>query len=183
MSTNPVDENPYAAPALHEIPTPEQLPTNLKGLRIRWCVMVAVNVPLPAFFGLQATSGAGRIGMPIGIVFVAVIGLALCPRFPRVMSNLCRGAVLTAFSQFYPVMHMFIGIMAIGICHNIPGYDGNMSGVFQITMATLITGAGLILASLIVGTIFTLIIEYFSPKARRLRRRSRRREHAWETDE
>ena len=83
MATNSGNENPYAAPVAREILTPEPLPVNEKGLRIRWCVLVAVNVPVPIFFGITTTEGIGRIGMAIGIVIVAGAGLPLCTRFPE----------------------------------------------------------------------------------------------------
>lgn len=176
MSSETENDNPYSPPAPinNEVLVEDSASVNVRGLRIRWCVVTLVNVPIPVMFGMGTTTGAGQLGMPVGIGVVLAIGLALCSRFPRTMSNLCRGAVLTALSQFYPMLHIVIGMLAVTICKWPSSSVGDLSGIFEGTLATLITGAGLIAVSLIFGIVMTLIFESVSPAARRSAERKKR---------
>jgi hypothetical protein len=156
------NENPYAAP-----PTTEQIeaPPPTEGRRAPyalWIAVVLINLPVPVMFGMTTTTGFGRIGMPFGILLVGAVGLLLCKEYRVMMRNLSMGAIATALSQFYPVLHIFVGIMATGICGGTtdrasPGMDG----IIQITVATIITGVGLILPSLVVGYLFAWIGSQF----------------------
>ena len=151
------NENPYAAP-----PTTEQVePPPTEGHRppyVLWVVVVLVNLPVPIMFGVSTTVGFGRIGMPFGILLVGVVGLLLCKQYRVMMRNLSWGAIATALSQFYPVLHTMVGAIALGICEGATDRRGpGMDGIFQITAATIITGVGLILPSLVVGYLFAWI--------------------------
>lgn len=156
------NENPYAAP-----PTTERIeaPPPTEGHRppyVLWIAVVLINLPVPVMLGTGTTVGFGRIGMPFGILLVGAVGLLLCKQNPVMMRNLSKGATATALSQFYPMLHMFVGVVTVGVCSGAGSRGGaEMDGIFQITAATVITGLGLILPSLIVGYLFAWIGSQF----------------------
>lgn len=63
------------------------------------------------------------------------------------MKSISLGSLVTAISQFFPILHMYVGMAAITIC-TLGATDGDMTGVVEIMMTTVLTGVGLIIPSL-----------------------------------
>ncbi len=124
--------------------------------------MVAVNLPVPLFWGSAVSEGPAEVGMLIGIALVTPVGMVLCGGQPIPMRRLCHGSIVVALSQFYPVLHMCVGTIALTICRGMEDLDGlgpNLTGTLQVTAATILTGLGLILPSLILGYFFAQILK------------------------
>lgn len=79
------------------------------------------------------------------------------------MRRLTVGAMITSVSQFWPMAQMLIGLLAISISAAIFSVDNNGRGVGDlnsfpaVVLATILTGIGLIIPSLIVGMIAVAI--------------------------
>jgi len=61
------------------------------------------------------------------------------------------------------MLHMFVGMFALETVRRLNsvagGTDGNdLSGLFEITLATLLTGIGLILPSILAGLVLGLFV-------------------------
>ena len=159
------DANPYEAPlALGELPAaqpPSAFFQKPAVVQTAWFLAVAINLPMPLLLGFDATAeGAARLGMPIGIVTVYGIGVWICLHRAEVMWRLIIGSIFTALTQIWPVLHMVIGIVAMGISKFI--FDANrereqIEAVPEVVLTTLLTGIGLILPSIVMGLIFLML--------------------------
>lgn len=160
MNTESSDSNPFAPPQVASVVAPPAM-FDTRRLRTRWMIAVAINLPIPVLFGVMVTSGFGRFGMLLGTAIVATTGYFLCRRNPSVMVRLNLGAIPVALLQVWPVLHMFVGMLAMETVrwlNTVVGgtSQGDMSGLFEITLATLLTGMGLILPSLLAGFVLGL---------------------------
>jgi len=158
-------DNPYAVEsAVVEPGVSTSEPKSGSWLRIAWIAVVLINLPVPLLFGNECCKEAATFGMPIGILIVVVTGLWCCRQIPKMMAMLNSGAVITALSQFWPMFHIVIGSMAVGISQWLfedSGNSTNLSKVPSATSATLITGAGLILVSFVFGAILMAFTSIF----------------------
>ena len=159
------DINPYEAPSA-DSPLPVALSPSTffqKPVVVQsaWFLAVALNLPMPLILGFDATAdGAARLGMPIGIVTVYGTGVWICLHRAEVMWRLIVGSLFTALTQIWPVLHMLVGIVAMGISKFI--FDANrereqIEAVPEVVLTTLLTGIGLILPSLVMGLIILML--------------------------
>ena len=159
------DINPYEAPSAHSPLPVAQSPSTFfqKPVVVQsaWFLAVLMNLPMPLLLGFDATAeGAARLGMPIGIVTVYGIGVWICLHRAEVMWRLIVGSIFTALTQIWPVLHMLVGIVAMGISKFI--FDANrereqIEAVPEVVLTTLLTGIGLILPSIVMGLIFLML--------------------------
>ena len=160
MNTETSTSNPFAPPQVESV-VAQPTVFDTRRLRTWWMIVVAINLPIPVMFGLTVSSGFGRFGMLLGIAIVATIGCFSCSRVPPLMMRLNIGALLTALSQLLPMLHMFVGMFALEIVRRLNSVVGgtdqdDLSGLFEITLATLLTGLGLILPSILAGLVLGL---------------------------
>ena len=159
------DINPYEAPSAHSALPVAQSPSTFfqKPVVVQsaWFLAVAINLPMPLMFGFSFTAeGAARLGMLIGIAAVYGTGVWICLHRAEVMWRLIVGSAFTAISQIWPMLHMLVGIVAMGISKFI--FDANrereqIEAVPEVVLTTLLTGIGLILPSLVMGLIFLML--------------------------
>lgn len=165
MTDSPFPDNPYAVESAvveHAVSTSE--PKSGSWLGIAWVAVVLINLPVPLLFGSECCKEAATFGMPIGILTVVVGGLWGCRQIPKAMKMLNSGAVITALSQFWPMFHIVIGSLAVGISQWLfedSGNSTNLTKVPSATLATLITGAGLILVSFVFGAVLLAFASIF----------------------
>jgi hypothetical protein len=154
------DNNPYAAPAvLDNIPEPPAPPGFINKafvLQAAWMLAVLLNLPVPVMLGESAVSDPrAMVGMPLGIAAVYLPGIWLCLKRAGLMWRLIVGSSITALFQFYPIPHMLIGMIAMGISQVIfdpHGTTRDISSLPEATLVTILTGIGLIIPSLLMGT-------------------------------
>ena len=156
------DQNPFAAPTVQDnAPNSSRASDPLKP-HFAWFCMFVINLPVPLYFGFGVTSEVGRIGMPLGIAAVYLCGVWSCTAAPRIMYRLNIGSSVVAVSQFLPMLHVIVGIMALSICQSVfggqQGTTGDMTGIAEITSATILTGIGLIIPSVVFGTIIVAML-------------------------
>lgn len=155
MITQNPDDNPFAPPSVQSIPvTDVQRPA--LGWLIFWMIVFCANLPLPVMLGVSVTSSPGHIGMIFGCLVVNVTGIWLCRVAPYFMLRLSVGAILVALSQFFGVLHMFVGMAAVAVSRWIfnpfaGSLSGDMTRIDEVTLATILTGIGLILPSIAIG--------------------------------
>ena len=159
------DVNPYEAPSAHSpLPVAQSPSTFFQKpwvVQSAWFLAVVINLPMPLILGLDATAdGAARLGMPIGIVTVYCTGVWICLHRAEVMWRLIVGSIFTALTQIWPIVHMIVGLVAMGISKLI--FDANrereqIEAIPEVVLTTLLTGIGLILPSLVMGLIFLML--------------------------
>ena len=77
-------------------------------------------------------AGAGVVGMVSAILFLLMAGVFATSRFPRLLSALQVGGVVTAVSQFLPILHMFAGVVAMSVTHQIVATAGANADDFNV---------------------------------------------------
>jgi hypothetical protein len=81
-----------------------------------------------------------------------VVGLVACVRFPRLSSVLITGGTIVAFTQFFPVLQVLAGALAIATFKRLTG-DGLTPGTGPVAgfVITLWTAFPLLLAAFVFG--------------------------------
>ena len=84
------------------------------------------------------------------------------------MYRLNIGSSLVAASQFFPMLHIFVGTTAVSISKMVfrgtewvdilEWQGGDMTGLAEISFATILTGIGLIIPSVVLGTIIVALL-------------------------
>ena len=155
------DQNPFAAPAVQDNATNSMRASDSLKPHFAWLCMLVINLPIPLIFGFVA-SEAGRIGMLLGIAAVYLCGFLCCNVMPRIMYRLNIGSSLVAVSQFLPMLQTIVGVEAVGISRAVFGgaqsTSGDMTGIAEITCATILTGIGLIIPSVVIGIIIVAVL-------------------------
>ena len=159
------DINPYEAPSADSPLPVAQSPSTFfqKPVVVQsaWFLAVAINLPMPLMFGFSFTAeGAARLGMLIGIAAVYGTGVWICLHRAEVMWRLIVGSAFTAISQVWPMLHMLVGIVAMGISKFIFDADrerDQIEAIPEVILTTLLTGIGLIIPSLVMGLIFLML--------------------------
>lgn len=159
------DINPYEAPSAHSpLPVAQSPSTFFQKpwvVQSAWILAVAINLPVPLMFGFSFTAaGAARLGMLIGIAVVYGTGVWICLHQASVMWRLIVGSVFTALSQIWPMLHMLVGIVAMGISKFIFDADrerDQIEAIPEVVLTTLLTGIGLIVPSLVMGLIVLML--------------------------
>lgn len=161
------DDNPYRTSSEVEagsVATQAQDPKPA-GIMVGWVLVFLINLPMPVLFGLYlvATPG-GFLGMAGGCLIWCGTGIAVCfSRHAAHVRATSLGGVLVALSQFYPLLQMYAGLLAIFIVSpllNITsgqiGHDDLETGIPLLDAAysgllTLMTGATLITVAWLTG--------------------------------
>lgn len=157
--TTDSDDNPYAAPAVSDNIEVGSEPSGFINsptvLQAAWLLAVLLNLPVPVMLGKSAVSDPrAMVGLPLGIAAVYIAGFWVCLQRTGLMWRLIVGSSITALCQFVPVAHMMIGMMAMGISQAI--FDPyrttrDISSLPEAALATVLTGLGLIVPSLLMG--------------------------------
>lgn len=173
MKNKNSDDNPFAPPTVQSILVRDEQQPSLPSLIILWMIAFCINLPLPVMFGTSMTSSPGNFGMMIGCVIVNVTGLWLCWVSPYFMLRLSVGSIPVALSQFIAILHIFVGSAAVDVSRLIfhPTADspsGDMTRIDEVTLATILTGLGLIVPSTAIGYLAGLLFRM--PSASSVRR-------------
>jgi hypothetical protein len=162
LSSDP-ERNPFAAPTTK--PATEQLSRrerDARWLRWAWPMAIVLHLPITLWFGWAASAdGFPKTGMFVGIAVTYWTGRQLCPNHSRLMKSLTIGAIATSVSQFWPIAQLFIGVFAMQISNAIfqgPSKD-NLQNFPSVLVATLLTGTGLIVPSLLLGWMMLAVFD------------------------
>ena len=128
LTDHTADFNPYQVPISTDVVTEVGSGTRL--YRRQWVVWtgnLAINLPVAVFFGTSVTKEVGRFGMVVGVLMVWLVGLALCRSHPAVVRFVNFSGILTALSQFFPMLQMYAGMIAVTVV----GFLWGESNVFR----------------------------------------------------
>lgn len=167
MTATDIDPHLIADPEVNPFASPRTEPKGKAGqhsskspswLRWAWPLAIILHLPVPVWYGCQVTSpDLARLGMLFGVATVYWIGHRLCLCCPWLMQRLAVGAMMTSVSQFWPVGQMWIGYWALSTSEVLAisplSSAGNIGSVPMIFLATILTGLGLIIPSLIIGIV------------------------------
>lgn len=168
------DINPYEAPSAHSPLPVAQSPSTFfqkpAVVQSAWFLAVAINLPIPLMFGFSMTAEGAALGMLIGIAMVYLAGAWICLHRPEVMWRLIVGSAFTAIGQIWPILHMLVGMIAMGISKflfNAGRETDQINAIPEVVLTTLLTGIGLIMPSLVMGLMFLMVfrIRVFDQKS------------------
>ena len=106
--TNPYEAPQSAAPKVAPRPVPWRL-------YIGWTFALAANLVVPLGLGWEMAARVGRVGIGIAVVMLWVLGLVACGPQRKAMRIIAAGSILTALSQFVPVLQFLAGIFGLGV--------------------------------------------------------------------
>jgi hypothetical protein len=130
----------------------------------QWIVAFHLNLLMPGMLGLIITDGPAHWGMLVGIIICLTFGLVLVCSSKHLGTLLIRGAWPVAALQFLPMMHMFIGAVAVAggsrfnvnvqSHRDVEHLDSFLGGL----LANGFTGGALMTISLVAGILLQLVI-------------------------
>lgn len=133
-----------------------------QSLRAWWSGIFALNLIVPLFLASMVVSGLAWIGVLLAVAAYGQAGSHACRHWPRLAMSLVLGGGLVGLSQFFPILHIFVGSLALRAVA--PSQDDflleEMTGVLDGLLATAITGGFLLAVATIVGLPLTLILHY-----------------------
>lgn len=177
MSTQASDENPYAAPlAVDPVASPVSR-LRPQGWMIAWTVVYGANLIVPLMFALGTVQGSGTLGMVLAMFVMWLVSLMICARARPVRSWLMAGGIAVAISQFMPILQIMAGMMGVGLASLLvrgpaeAGDDDLVRGLGAVgtsfplgLLATLLTGAALMVASLAIGFVLVGLARLFAAR-------------------
>jgi hypothetical protein len=148
------------------VPTPGDTNKDPYVRALGWSGIYGLNLFVPLPLGLLVIrDGSGWIGMLFAVALCWATGLVVCTQFPRLYSVLSPGGVLIAFTQFFPVLQIIAGAVAIGTYEDLGGDNVLQTGLQAIGgfVVTLWTAFPLLLAAFVLGGGFRLVLSWFAP--------------------
>ncbi len=128
-----------------------------------WAGVVLMNVFLPGCLG-AATANNGTVfswlGMLLGVGILWSVGLVACGTGGRLYDVLIAGGIGTGFLQFFPPLHIIIGVVAFVTWNVFTGEDLVVNGLpdrgpawsaFRCLVLTLLTGQILLFVAVVLG--------------------------------
>jgi hypothetical protein len=144
-------DNPYESPQpLADAPVPA-VPRE-RSLLWGWTVVFSLNLIVPLMFAMNIARGQAWIGVGLAIATMLAAGLAACAYSRRLGRILITGGIFTGAAQFFPLLHLFVGLAAFDIAGRLslgsPAQLPSMPSGFVLTM---LVGTELLLIALVVG--------------------------------
>ena len=133
-----------------------------------WTGIYGLNLFVPLLLGLFVTGdGSGWIGMLFAVALCWAVGVVGCTQFPRLYSVLIPGGILVAFTQFFPVLQIIAGAVAIGTYEDLGGGNILQAGLPAIGgfFVTLWTAFPLVLAAVVLGGGYRLLVSRSTPES------------------
>jgi hypothetical protein len=166
------EANPFQPPTS----TGGTAPTRFRRTRLRdfliiaWPFIFGANMIIPLLFGWELVENSGALGVMFASVILLALGWLLFVVWPALALRLSFGSIFTALLQFFPILHMIIGIIAFGITFELgQATDMNDQTMPKITselggfIITIIMGSTLLLFASGIGTLFFFIFRWHEP--------------------
>ena len=156
MSGQPND-NPYAAPQVTdttELPQAEAVPEALPLFPQRperWGPVFVFNLPAVIVLGVYVNQPRSFMAMIAACVVLFLVSLSFARRSALIARRLIAGGKVVALSQFIPLLHIGLGMLAFHLLFRVDprGILGwPVRGSFYFT---LLVGTGLILVAYVLG--------------------------------
>ena len=166
------EDNPFQPPTS----TAGTAPTRFRRTRLQnfliiaWPFIFGANMIIPLLFGWELVEQSGAMGVILASIILLALGWLLFVVWPALALRLTFGSIFTALLQFFPIVHMIIGIIAFGITIELgQATDMNDQVMPKITselggfIITSITGCSLLLFATGIGTLFFFIFRWHEP--------------------
>ena len=135
---------------------------------ITWPIVFGLNMIVPLLFGLAITYEHGRIGLCVASGLLLAGGWLLCYASPPAARRLIVGSAVFAFTQFFPIIQLIAGMIAISVTGSEGGFDeGPVVTEFTGFAMTLVVGTILLAFAGGLGVLlgFVLPRRWFNPDA------------------
>lgn len=111
-------KNPYSPPATDDLAAVHASHSagDARKFVIATALIVCANSLVPLFFASLVTNAAARYGMVAGLVLTLVASIGLGVQVPRLRPALRKGGVVLALTQFFPLIQLFVGMLAMACC-------------------------------------------------------------------
>lgn len=149
--------NPYTSPMTDTTLKPKKVVRRDNASLIAWPILFATNMIMPTYFGLAMTELPGRLGMLLGSSVLLALGWMVCFYKPRIARITIWGSVLTAASQVFPILHIFLGLIAATVLESID-LDTFQIDTLGALWMTLFVGMGLLTSAFGLGTLLGLVL-------------------------
>lgn len=160
------NDNPYQATDIAQEPQPSSKRRVIHSpfvLSIQWTVVLLCNSVVPLLIGwTEAQQGRGQLGIILAMGLCLVLGYVACIYMPLFAMIATRGGFLVALTQFFPVLQLLSGMIAIDTIRKtgiIPGQtlDSGSLGLVDAFLVTVATGSILIGISCLFGLLLRLV--------------------------
>jgi len=153
-------DNPYIAPTSDLIVQPRSA-VSPDSWRCHWLLGYALNLIVPGLFASGTLSPAGVTGLVAAVLLMAAMGSAILTWRPSWTRPAAKGAILVALTQFFPVLQMISGMVAVSLACEITGAeslfdDDHFGRKLELVggfLATVLTALPLLAVSIVVGAI------------------------------
>ncbi len=109
--------NPYASPAevVADQPKTDQQ-RRFTETSFAWLLVLTLNLPVPFACAFAIANTHAIIGATLLVVGLLIAGHLLMKSSPRLMRVFVQGGIVTAISQFFPLLQMIAGSIALDFC-------------------------------------------------------------------
>jgi vacuolar-type H+-ATPase subunit I/STV1 len=162
-------DNPYAAPQADALSRRTLFQALAAEAFWSWLLIFLINLPVPVMFGWEVCSPAGRQAMVVTLVLLFGCSAWFVGSHAWYRVRLICGGIMVAVSQLFPLLQIIAGSLGIWFVEKyginpprqplddgdvrFPKFDMNVPAAI---LLTLFVGGTLLLAALIIGTIFRL---------------------------
>jgi hypothetical protein len=134
---------------------------------VAWALVFLGNLFVPLLFGWGMTGDGGHIGIVLAILLMWCLGHRVVDSYRTIRGPLLTGGLCVGLSQVVPSIQFAAGMVGVGIASRMfhdgpPGHDPDIAfphlteaGAF---VATLLTGAMLMIAAALVGLLLRTIL-------------------------
>ena len=165
-----MNDNPYQSPVAIESAKPDSELSKLIGWSGLWLLALGINLPIPILFASMVVEGTPWIGIGIALGLMLLGGFAAAKYQPQQLQTMALGGCLTAALQFFPIMHMICGGIAIAICQAV-GLASNpddtaatIHGPAGGFVATILTACPILFVAYISGLGLSKLVSPQSPE-------------------
>ena len=160
--------NPFSPPTVSESATKPRKRSKLfhEALLVAWPFVFGANMIVPLLFGRNLIENRGSLGMALAAIILLIAGWIPFVVWPRLAYRLSLGSIVTALLQFFPLLHLFAGLIGFAITAELGlAVEGTDISSEEVTselggfVITAITGSCLLLFSLGVGTFVFVFID------------------------
>ncbi|WP_149497880.1 hypothetical protein [Roseiconus lacunae] len=164
-------QNPYQAPpeikqttnsVADALPLEEQALRTRRTCLVTWTVILPLNMIVPALMAVNLVSWSGTGGILAAVTILYGLGLWCCVALPGLAVRVLLGGSIVAFSQFFPIIQVFAGVIALELA-GIP-FDDDYSkpiGPLQSFLITTTVASILLGISLLIGSFLHYVKQQF----------------------
>lgn len=158
--------NPYASPESSDASAAQdgRIARQIdKFAVIAWPIVFGLNMIVPAMLGWNMTREQGRMGMFAASGVLLALGWWVCLVKNALARRLIVGSLLTALSQFVPVLQIGAGVAAVALASQLELADIGFANAENVTelggfVITFVVGGILIACAGIAGLIAGLVL-------------------------